>query len=388
MKQGDYFFIPECPRDMERLWNESQPLRSSELPAWIEGDDPARYRLVDLTRFGTRADAECDEYSAELGELELCGLVVERHGLEPRHNLIYITDPYQDSLWSIGIYLGNSPFRWRPAEVVNPVLTRDHVTDVPAAFVADPFMTRAGDRWYMFFEVMNWRTGKGEIGLAVSNDALTWSYQQIVLAEPFHLSYPFVFTWMGDHYMIPESHQAGSIRLYKAEDFPMGWSHVATLLDGPYLVDATVVRHDGMWWLFTETNPDRAHDTLRLFWSDALSGHWHEHPSSPVAEHDPAIARPAGRPLPFQGTLWRFAQNCASAYGTDVRAIEITELTRTTYRERQVHSSPILAPSGSGWNACGMHHIDPHPLNDRQWVACVDGWRTANGGNHPDSQSV
>src|ERR1051326_2732525 len=41
-------------------------------------------------------------------------------------------------MWSISIYTGNSPFTLEPFQA-GPVLTRDHVTDIPAAFVADPF---------------------------------------------------------------------------------------------------------------------------------------------------------------------------------------------------------------------------------------------------------
>ena len=40
--------------------------------------------------------------------------------------------------WSIGIYVGTSPFHFHPPEHVNnPVLTREAVSDVPADFVAD-----------------------------------------------------------------------------------------------------------------------------------------------------------------------------------------------------------------------------------------------------------
>jgi hypothetical protein len=36
---------------------------------------------------------------------------------------------------------------------------------------------------------------EGEIGLATSEDGLKWDYKQVVLNEPFHLSYPYVFEW-------------------------------------------------------------------------------------------------------------------------------------------------------------------------------------------------
>ena len=67
---------------------------------------------------------------------------------------------------------------------------------------------------------MNALSGHGDIGLAVSDDGINWSYKQIVLDEPFHMSYPYVFKWQEDFYMIPESQEANSVRLYRALDFP------------------------------------------------------------------------------------------------------------------------------------------------------------------------
>src|SRR5918992_1064946 len=69
------------------------------------------------------------------------------------------------------------------------------------------------------------------------------------------LSYPHVFAWDGAYYMIPECYQPGGARLYRAEEFPHRWTSVATLMERPVLVDSTVFRHDGHWWMFAETNP-------------------------------------------------------------------------------------------------------------------------------------
>ena len=144
---------------------------------------------------------------------------------------------------------------------------------------------------HMFFEVLNWRTDKGEIGLATSEDGLAWKYRQIVLAEPFHLSYPHVLRWKNYYYMIPECCRTGSVRLYKAVEFPLRWSFAGTLLEGPHFVDASPFRFKGKWWLFTETNPNEKHDTLRLYHAENLSGPWVEHPQSPIVEADRKLLR-------------------------------------------------------------------------------------------------
>jgi len=226
----------------------------------------------------------------------------------------------------------------------------------------------------MFFEVVNWRTWKGEIGLATSNDGLAWRYEQIVLTEPFHLSYPYVFEADDGIYMIPETSQAEAVRLYRAARFPTEWEYVGDLLQGRSFADASVVRHQDRWWLFAETSGDR-NDTLRLYHADALAGSWREHPKSPVIQSDAENARPAGRIVAADGRLFRFAQNCRPAYGTDVRVREIVRLTATEFVEQPLGTGPILGPARAGWNAEGMHHVDPLPLADGHWLAAVDGWR-------------
>lgn len=277
--------------------------------------------------------------------------------------------------WSIGIYTGGSPVELGPAEgVVNPVLAAAQVSDVPADFVADPFMLRVGQRQYMFFEVWNRQTGKGEIGLAMSDDLKSWTYQRIVLAEPFHLSYPHVFDWEGEYYMVPESCAVNSIRLYKATRFPVEWAFVRTLLDGRDYVDSSVFHANGRWWLLAGTGalPYRA-DTLHLFHAESLLGRWRQHPKSPVVRSNVHVGRLAGRVLVQGDRIIRYAQDCDGGYGLRVRALEITELTTRRYREREFTQSPILEPSGAGWNASGMHHVDLIHHDADRWIACVDG---------------
>ena len=283
---------------------------------------------------------------------------------------------------SIGIYGGRSPLELAPVcQVSNPVLTRNSVSDVRAEFVADPFMLQAQGAWYMFFEVMNAQDGKGEIGLATSQNAVQWRYQQIVLREPFHLSYPYTFQWNDAYYMIPETYQANSVRLYRAAEFPKRWTFVKTLLDGDDFVDPTIFYFKDHWWLFTDLAwPPFYAGILRLFHADHLEGPWAEHPKSPVVEGNPHIARPAGRVLVLNERIVRFTQDCCPTYGTQVRAFEITELTSTRYEEQEIRHTPILKGSGSGWNESGMHHIDPHPLADGGWIACVDGFHWQEAG--------
>lgn len=272
--------------------------------------------------------------------------------------------------WSIGILEGKYPFKMdTPRRIKNPVLTARDVTDVPAKFVADPFMLWVDGTWYMFFEVLNAATNRGEIGLASSPDGYHWAYKQIILQEPFHLSYPYVFEANGSYYMIPESYQAEAVRLYKADRFPDEWSFHCTLLTGSF-ADSSIFFYRNKWWLFTSTETN---DFLNLYYSDSLTGPWTAHQNNPIYAGDSKQSRPGGRVFFYQGSFYRFGQDDTPIYGSRLRAFKILELSETSYKEEEIKESPVIKASGHGWNKYGMHQMDPHQINEDLWIAVVDG---------------
>jgi len=275
--------------------------------------------------------------------------------------------------WSIGIYKGKSPFELQPINgQLYPTLSSKHITDIPTSFVADPFMIQVKGVWYMFIEIKNSARREGEIGLATSTNGVDWAYDKIVLKEHFHLSYPYVFEWEEEFYMVPETLGPESIRLYKARNFPYDWEHITDLASGLY-ADPTLFRHEGKWWMFAASNPF-ASDTLNLFYADDLMGPFTEHPQSPLIEGNKHIARPAGRVIYYKNRLIRFCQDCLPRYGTSVRAFEITKLTVEEYKDQELKTSPVITASGKGWNGRGMHQIDAHQIGPEEWIACVDGY--------------
>lgn len=282
----------------------------------------------------------------------------------------------RDEDWSIGLFTGEGIDRLAPVDrVKNPVLSARQVSDIQADFVADPFLVPGEGVWHLFFEALNAGTRKGEIGLAQSPDGFQWRYRGVVLREPFHLSYPHVFRWMGEHYMTPESDLGGPVRLYKAQPFPTRWQLVGELLKGRGFLDPSPFFHDNRWWMFVGGGVGR-NDTLRLFHTSVLTGPWDEHPASPLLQSNPHGARPAGRVWVRKDRIIRFGQEAHPYYGRGIRAFEVTELTPTAYREKEIPLSFSRGKEGgSGWNRDGMHHIDLQPLDGTRWLACVDGLR-------------
>lgn len=279
----------------------------------------------------------------------------------------------QREQWTIGIYRSNSPFHFNELQGwINPLFRAENVTDVPAKFVADPFLVREGETWNLFFEVYNNDTQQGDLAVATSKNTWLWDYQQVILDEPFHLSYPYVFQADGDYYLIPESFEDNSIRLYKADEFPTKWSYVKTLVEGRDYVDNSIVFYNDTWWLFSSVTDN---DTLYLHYADSLMGPWKEHPQSPIVEGDVHKSRPSGRMLVYDNKLYRFTMDIDPPVGThQVMAYEITEITPESYSEKLAQEAPIVMASGSGWNGQAMHQLDPVQVDSDSWIASVDGF--------------
>ena len=272
--------------------------------------------------------------------------------------------------WSIGIYRGNTPFDIAPVNS-NPVLTKENVTDKKATYVADPFMIKVKDLWYMFFEVKEKDSYQTYIAYATSEDCLKWKYEKIILnGEPIQ-SYPYIFEWQGEYYMLPESYRTNSIRLYKANNFPEEWHLEKILIKGKEYADSSIVRYNNKWWIFTSIG----NKEMYVFYSDTLTGDWKEHSLNPIIKNDKTKARAAGRIIEYNGNLYRFAQDCKEYYGNKVRAFKLLKLTETEYEEED--TGVVLEEGNLGWNSRGIHTIDPHQLEDGTWISCVDGYKEA-----------
>jgi hypothetical protein len=290
----------------------------------------------------------------------------------------FAVSPRRGQTFSIGVYHGRSPLAIESVPTIqNPVLTAADVTDVPASFVADPFLISYGGHFFMFFEVLNGINRKGEIGMAESKDGISWDYRRIVLAESFHMAYPYVFRWNNEVFMIPDTPGNG-IRLYRARQFPFEWELEQVLIEDNYFSDSSIFQHEERWWMFSgwvENKGDPV--SLRLFEAEKPTGPWYEHPASPIIAQDNGRARPAGRVLTIDGNLYRFAQDCRNVYGEAVNAFRIETLNSSQYAEQEHSRNPILAAGEDWWNKGGSHHFDACPTDARNWLVCFDGWHTA-----------
>jgi len=211
-------------------------------------------------------------------------------------------------------------------------------------FYADPFVIDRGEKSYVFFEDYSFHKGKGVISYVEIDPVHGCSSPEIVLEEPYHLSYPCIFEWQGDIYLLPETKNNKTVQLYRASDFPRGWQLAHVLLEGVAAVDSTVLHHNSKFWLFTSGigTSDPWFDgkaELFLYYSDSLSGPWTPHKQNPIVS-DIRRCRPAGHVFSADGQLFRPGQDysAADSYAVTLNLIDV--LSETEYHETSVARIP------------------------------------------------
>lgn len=207
-------------------------------------------------------------------------------------------------------------------------------------FWADPFVITKGEEHFIFFEEYLYQSNKAHISLIKIDKDGNCSNPVIVLDKPYHLSYPFVFEWQDEYYMIPDTSDNKTVALYKATQFPHQWEFVTNLLENIILIDSTLVYENETWWLFGNTAINSftsTNDQLLLYYSkDLFSKNWMTHPQNPIAT-DIANCRPGGKIFRMNNQLFRPAQNNASRqYGYALSINKIITLNETAYKEEKV----------------------------------------------------
>jgi hypothetical protein len=236
-------------------------------------------------------------------------------------------------------------------------------------FWADPFPVLREGRYHLFFEEYLYSVGRAHISVLTFGDDGRPGAAQVALATDHHLSYPNVFEWKNELYMLPEAAESGRVQLYRCVEFPHRWEPAAVLLEDTAGVDPTLVESDGRWWLFVTLAEPRTHnwnDELYLYYADTPLGPWKPHSRNPV-KSDVRGARPAGRIFARDGRLYRPAQDCSVRYGYGITVHEITRLDEVHYQEVPVS---IIRPD---WHP-GL--LGVHTLNAAGNLTVVDGqWR-------------
>ena len=203
-------------------------------------------------------------------------------------------------------------------------------------FWADPLIIYESQQYYVFIEEYVRKRRKGHISYFTITEDGKMSHPKKILENSYHMSYPFVFSYNNNYYMVPETCSNRTVDLYKCIEFPEKWEMVATLMKNIHASDATIFRQDDKWWMFVNVREREGAsplDELFLYYSeDLFSENWTPHIKNPIVS-DVKSARPAGRIFTYKGNIYRPSQNCQHIYGYGMKINHIVTLSETEYEE-------------------------------------------------------
>jgi hypothetical protein len=234
-------------------------------------------------------------------------------------------------------------------------------------FLADPFFVKEKDTFYIFFEHQK-TTSNADIGLLTSVDGKKYDYRGTVLSQKFHLSYPQVFKYKNDFYMVPESKRANAVLLYKAHRFPFDWRVCDTLIADVQLVDPSIYLSDSLNIMVAS---DYAKN-MYVYEADSLFGKWKLH-KKPIALIG-TESRAGGRFFADKKGLILPVQNFSKGYGYGITLYRFSFKDDTYTIKRENPLFLVANETIKEFNA-GMHQLDIQRLDATHYYYVYDGNR-------------
>lgn len=271
--------------------------------------------------------------------------------------------------------------------------------DARFTFRADPFGVVRDGKTYVFVEALDYRDRRGTIEVLTFDSAMVLQNCTTCLTEPWHLSYPVPVSWRGEDFLLPEAHRSGGLMLYRATEFPVRWERAARIELPEVPVDATPLRHGGLWWLFYSPAGD-SQGRLNLAFAENLTGPWRAHPANPVRT-GLSGSRTAGQPVSLDNRIILPLQDCSRTYGGAVRPLHIYRLAPDAFEAElgpAIEASTALAPYNDGLHTlsqCGGITLFDAKRIDRSLAGKAAGligkvrrraskWRMHSPGIDPD----
>jgi len=213
------------------------------------------------------------------------------------------------------------------------------------SFEADPFLFELDGLPYLAFEVYSYLVGQGKLK-CFDLAGKEYDFFSDINTQNGHVSFPYMFEYQSELYLIPETSDQKVIKLYRFETENQKFTYVRDLLSGHEYVDSVLYPHQDGCYLFTSSN--EAPTKQRLYRADELTSTFLEHPQSPIAD-SPQSGRNGGAILQHNSQLFRVAQTSeGSVYGRSILLMRIESLSRDEYREREWQELTPSAPFPDG----------------------------------------
>lgn len=224
-------------------------------------------------------------------------------------------------------------------------------------FWADPFIFEYLDEKYIFFENYEYNKKKGKISCGRIKDNNLVDISDVLIKD-YHLSYPFIFNYDDQIFLMPETSSAKRLEIYRCIKFPNEWELFTTAFDGEIVADAFFYDDiDKNKWLFLNKTPDKNvpnDNELFIYKVNSLDlKDLKPHKNNPVIINS-KMARNAGPIFQKNSEIYRPSQHCIDGiYGRGLNVNRIKKLTINEYEEENIIT--VLPHFRKG--LISMHHL-------------------------------
>ena len=225
------------------------------------------------------------------------------------------------------------------------------------SYYADPFIYDYHNTIYVFYEKFNYDKNLGEIYCSKLIDNNLIQEKKINLDNNKHYSYPYIFDFNDEIFMIPETSSQNELQIWKCINFPYKWKFFHKLLIGKKVIDSSIlIDKNKKIWLFTNIDEGYFEDhvsCLYIFYlGDSLKNEPVSHIQNPV-KIDCSSSRGAGQIYFENKSLIRPSQiNIKGVYGYGLNINYIESLNLNVFSEKTLKKVfPI------GQFKIGIHHL-------------------------------
>lgn len=243
-------------------------------------------------------------------------------------------------------------------------------------YFADPFIVkRKGERALLFEDYSAW-TGRGTISaVGLGDDGKPIGPVHQIVAQSYHLSFPFTFEWRDDLYMLPESCANQTLDLYRCVNFPFEWEFDRTLASNCDLADTVLLRSGDESFLLTSPSGGGGADDRGAIAVFAVDLDADEPILNQISTETRCAGRNGGGTIKFGPDVIRVAQVSGRSYGWALRLNRIEAASIDGYAERALGEIEF-----KGWlprNIHTLNYADSMAVIDvksRAWPHLITGW--------------
>lgn len=133
---------------------------------------------------------------------------------------------------------------------------------------ADPIPFFFNNKYYVFVEVFDKLKGKGYIGISHIDLEGRLTKPVKIIEEPFHMSFPNVFVYKEQAYIVPECSASGQVRIYQMDNGDIEKWNLYYTFDKKNIVDIAVCESDDskIYFLASEINVKNPYQTRGLLY--------------------------------------------------------------------------------------------------------------------------